>query len=80
MANDTVDISEYEHLWTGERDHYILFTMRYHGRVELFIYNTSKKRVFLTKSPQHDALVIRKMLEHGVPIVDDYLLRQETSR
>ena len=73
----TIAIDDYAHMWTTQRKQFSLITMKYCGKVQLFIYHKPTKKVMLTRSPEIDRYVVQRMLDAGVAVIDDNLLSEK---
>lgn len=73
----TISLDEYVHMWTTQRHHYALITLRYCAKNQLFIYYKPTKKVMLTHDPELDRLVIQHMLDSGVEVIDDNLFDKQ---
>lgn len=73
------NITRYAYFWTSQRDKYRLFTINYCGNIELLIYHIPSKRVVTLPNVHLERAIIARMVERGVPIVDDELLAHQQS-
>ena len=71
MASQVIDISGYEYLWTTERKDYALFTVTCYGNKEFLIYHRPTKQVSIIRGDIVGQMIIKKMIEMGVPVIDD---------
>lgn len=66
-----MDLNKYAYLWTTDRKNYRIFTIRCYGETQYLIYHVPSKRVKMVGSYETEQLIIQKMIEMGVPILQE---------